>query len=142
TTVTTTSSVTVFWNARTNWSSSCQGAPALLAPGQGGRSSPYEVFSGRKPDPPHEGEEDTARRFRRGRGDEVAHPHPRIEAGRGVLAEEGEAFAAQSPQSLVDFGLLDEGVKAGDVEAFGPCRALARTGLLIGGSGGGVVREP
>ncbi|MFF0445435.1 cysteine synthase family protein [Streptomyces sp. NPDC004609] len=43
--------------------------------------------------------------------------------------------------ALVDFGLIDEGVKVGDAEAFGTCRAIARTGLLIGGSAGGVVHE-
>ncbi|GAA2260402.1 cysteine synthase [Streptomyces ruber] len=44
--------------------------------------------------------------------------------------------------ALVDFGLIDEGVKVGDVEAFATARALARrTGLLIGGSAGGVVHE-
>jgi cystathionine beta-synthase len=44
--------------------------------------------------------------------------------------------------ALVDFGLIDEGVKAGDIEAFATARVLARrTGLLIGGSAGGVVYE-
>ncbi|MFC5748511.1 cysteine synthase family protein [Actinomadura rugatobispora] len=43
--------------------------------------------------------------------------------------------------ALVDFDLIDEGVKVGDVEAFATCRALARTGLLIGGSAGGVVHQ-
>ncbi|MGW6454806.1 cysteine synthase family protein [Streptomyces sp. NPDC055078] len=43
--------------------------------------------------------------------------------------------------ALVDFGLIDEGVKVGDIEAFAACRAVARTGLLIGGSAGGVVYE-
>ncbi|MCA6090750.1 cysteine synthase family protein [Streptomyces sp. SCA3-4] len=43
--------------------------------------------------------------------------------------------------ALVDFGLIDEGVKVGDVAAFATCRAVARTGLLIGGSAGGVVHE-
>ncbi|QKW09596.1 cysteine synthase family protein [Streptomyces sp. NA04227] len=43
---------------------------------------------------------------------------------------------------LVDFDLIDEGVKVGDVEAFATARVLARrTGLLIGGSAGGVVHE-
>ncbi|MFC4612632.1 cysteine synthase family protein [Streptomyces maoxianensis] len=42
---------------------------------------------------------------------------------------------------LVDFDLIDEGVKVGDIEAFATCRAVARTGLLIGGSAGGVVHE-
>ncbi|SCF56736.1 cystathionine beta-synthase [Streptomyces sp. Ncost-T10-10d] len=37
--------------------------------------------------------------------------------------------------------MIDEGVKVGDVEAFATCRAVARTGLLIGGSAGGVVHE-
>ncbi|MFD7026625.1 cysteine synthase family protein [Streptomyces sp. NPDC059917] len=41
--------------------------------------------------------------------------------------------------ALVDFDLINEGVKVGDVEAFATCRAVARTGLLIGGSAGGVV---
>ncbi|AJC54318.1 pyridoxal-phosphate dependent enzyme [Streptomyces sp. 769] len=43
--------------------------------------------------------------------------------------------------ALVDFALIDEGVKVGDVEAFATARAVARTGLLIGGSAGGVVHE-
>ncbi|MFK0292868.1 cysteine synthase family protein [Streptomyces sp. NPDC090442] len=43
--------------------------------------------------------------------------------------------------ALVDFSLIDEGVKVGDVEAFATARAVARTGLLIGGSAGGVVHE-
>ncbi|MER6710759.1 MULTISPECIES: cysteine synthase family protein [unclassified Streptomyces] len=43
---------------------------------------------------------------------------------------------------LVDFDLIDEGVKVGDVEAFATARVVARrTGLLIGGSAGGVVHE-
>ncbi|GGX05943.1 cysteine synthase family protein [Streptomyces lomondensis] len=43
---------------------------------------------------------------------------------------------------LVDFDLIDEGVKVGDVEAFATARVVARrTGLLIGGSAGGVVYE-
>jgi cystathionine beta-synthase len=42
----------------------------------------------------------------------------------------------------VDFDLIDEGVKVGDVEAFAAARVLAaRIGLLIGGSAGGVVYE-
>jgi cystathionine beta-synthase len=42
--------------------------------------------------------------------------------------------------SLVDFDLIDEGYKVYDKEAFGTARAIARrTGLLIGGSAGGVV---
>jgi cystathionine beta-synthase len=43
---------------------------------------------------------------------------------------------------LVDLDLIDEGVKVGDVEAFATARVVARrTGLLIGGSAGGVVHE-
>ncbi|MFJ8476854.1 cysteine synthase family protein [Kitasatospora sp. NPDC094011] len=43
---------------------------------------------------------------------------------------------------LVDYDLIDEGVKVGDVEAFATARVVARrTGLLIGGSAGGVVYE-
>lgn len=49
---------------------------------------------------------------------------------------EGAAIGA-----LIDFDLIDEGVKVGDVEAFATCRSVARTGLLIGGSAGGVVYE-
>ena len=42
--------------------------------------------------------------------------------------------------ALVDFNLIDDGYKVSDREAFGTARALARrTGLLIGGSAGGVV---
>ncbi|MGI5200449.1 pyridoxal-phosphate dependent enzyme [Spirillospora sp. CA-108201] len=39
--------------------------------------------------------------------------------------------------ALVDFDPIDQGVKAGDIEAFATCRAVARTGLLVGGSAGG-----
>ncbi|MFI6157159.1 cysteine synthase family protein [Kitasatospora sp. NPDC051170] len=43
---------------------------------------------------------------------------------------------------LVDYDLIDEGVKVGDIEAFATARVVARrTGLLIGGSAGGVVYE-
>ncbi|MEU3572245.1 cysteine synthase family protein [Kitasatospora sp. NPDC036755] len=43
---------------------------------------------------------------------------------------------------LVDYDLIDEGVKVGDIEAFAAARVVARrTGLLIGGSAGGVVYE-
>ncbi|MFF2364128.1 cysteine synthase family protein [Streptomyces sp. NPDC058122] len=43
---------------------------------------------------------------------------------------------------LVDYDLIDEGTKVGDIEAFATARAVARTcGLLIGGSAGGVVHE-
>lgn len=41
---------------------------------------------------------------------------------------------------LVDYDLIDEGVKVSDSEAFETCRYLARNfGILIGGSAGGVV---
>ncbi|MEV4184081.1 pyridoxal-phosphate dependent enzyme, partial [Streptosporangium canum] len=44
--------------------------------------------------------------------------------------------------ALVDFDLIDEGRKVSDRRAFGAARALARrTGLLVGGSAGGVVYE-
>ncbi|WP_242676166.1 PLP-dependent cysteine synthase family protein [Streptosporangium minutum] len=44
--------------------------------------------------------------------------------------------------ALVDFDLIDEGRKVSDRQAFGAARALARrTGLLVGGSAGGVVYE-
>ncbi|MFE4975362.1 cysteine synthase family protein [Kitasatospora sp. NPDC056651] len=43
---------------------------------------------------------------------------------------------------LVDYDLIDEGVKVGDIEAFATARVVARrTGLLLGGSAGGVVHE-
>ncbi|MGW4854377.1 cysteine synthase family protein [Streptomyces sp. NPDC004288] len=43
---------------------------------------------------------------------------------------------------LVDYDLIDEGAKVGDIEAFATARAVARhSGLLIGGSAGGVVHE-
>ncbi|MGW4698883.1 cysteine synthase family protein [Streptomyces sp. NPDC004285] len=43
---------------------------------------------------------------------------------------------------LVDYDLIDEGAKVGDVEAFATARAVARhSGLLIGGSAGGVVYD-
>ncbi|MER8231335.1 cysteine synthase family protein [Streptomyces sp. NPDC094049] len=60
--------------------------------------------------------------------------HDYYQSGTGT--PEGAGIGA-----LVDFGLIDEGVKVGDVEAFATCRAIARTGLLIGGSAGGVVHE-
>lgn len=42
--------------------------------------------------------------------------------------------------SNVDYSLIDEGVQAGDVEAFATARAVARrTGLMIGGTAGGAV---
>ncbi|WP_409496750.1 PLP-dependent cysteine synthase family protein [Amycolatopsis sp. cmx-11-12] len=41
---------------------------------------------------------------------------------------------------VLDYGLIDEGLKVSDSEAFETCRYLARNfGLLIGGSAGGVV---
>ncbi|KUJ68416.1 cysteine synthase [Streptomyces albus subsp. albus] len=59
--------------------------------------------------------------------------HDYYQSGTGT--PEGAEIGA-----LVDFDLIDEGVKVGDVEAFATCRVLAaRTGLLIGGSAGGVV---
>ncbi|MFE4212801.1 cysteine synthase family protein [Streptomyces sp. NPDC056844] len=60
--------------------------------------------------------------------------HDYYQSGTGT--PEGAGIGA-----LVDFGLIDEGVKVGDIEAFATCRAVARTGLLIGGSAGGVVHE-
>ncbi|MGW7573462.1 cysteine synthase family protein [Streptomyces sp. NPDC054765] len=60
--------------------------------------------------------------------------HDYYQSGTGT--PEGAEIGA-----LVDFGLIDEGVKVGDVEAFATARAVARTGLLIGGSAGGVVHE-
>ncbi|AVH60442.1 MULTISPECIES: cysteine synthase family protein [Streptomyces] len=60
--------------------------------------------------------------------------HDYYQSGTGT--PEGAEIGA-----LVDFDLIDEGVKVGDVEAFAACRAVARTGLLIGGSAGGVVYE-
>jgi cystathionine beta-synthase len=44
--------------------------------------------------------------------------------------------------ALVDFSLLDEGCTVSDVRAFATARVVARrTGLLVGGSAGGVVHE-
>lgn len=60
--------------------------------------------------------------------------HDYYQSGTGT--PEGAGIGA-----LVDFALIDEGVKVGDIAAFATCRAVARTGLLIGGSGGGVVHE-
>ncbi|SHN19370.1 cystathionine beta-synthase [Streptomyces yunnanensis] len=60
--------------------------------------------------------------------------HDYYQSGTGT--PEGAEIGA-----LVDFALIDEGVKVGDVEAFATARAVARTGLLIGGSAGGVVHE-
>ncbi|WP_053849075.1 cysteine synthase family protein [Streptomyces sp. NRRL B-24085] len=61
--------------------------------------------------------------------------HDYYQSGTGT--PEGAAIGA-----MVDYDLLDEGVKVGDVEAFATARVLARRlGLLIGGSAGGVVYE-
>ncbi|MFI1968639.1 cysteine synthase [Streptomyces cinnamoneus] len=60
--------------------------------------------------------------------------HDYYQSGTGT--PEGAEIGA-----LVDFDLIDEGVKVGDVEAFATARAVARTGLLVGGSAGGVVYE-
>ncbi|MFF5971062.1 cysteine synthase family protein [Streptomyces sp. NPDC012769] len=61
--------------------------------------------------------------------------HDYYQSGTGT--PEGATIGA-----LVDFDLIDEGVKVGDVEAFATARVVARkTGLLIGGSAGGVVYE-
>ncbi|MFK8844270.1 cysteine synthase family protein [Streptomyces sp. Ac-502] len=61
--------------------------------------------------------------------------HDYYQSGTGT--PEGAEIGA-----LVDFDLIGEGVKVGDVEAFATARAVARaTGLLIGGSAGGVVHE-
>ncbi|MFI9344878.1 cysteine synthase family protein [Streptomyces sp. NPDC052773] len=61
--------------------------------------------------------------------------HDYYQSGTGT--PEGATIGA-----MVDYDLLDEGVKVGDVEAFATCRVVARrTGLLIGGSAGGVVYE-
>ncbi|MFE6775209.1 cysteine synthase family protein [Streptomyces sp. NPDC057702] len=59
--------------------------------------------------------------------------HAYYQSGTGT--PEGAAIGA-----LVDYALIDEGVKVGDVEAFATARVVARTtGLLLGGSAGGVV---
>ncbi|MFE5814851.1 cysteine synthase family protein [Streptomyces sp. NPDC056479] len=61
--------------------------------------------------------------------------HDYYQSGTGT--PEGATIGA-----MVDYDLLDEGVKVGDVEAFATARVVARrTGLLIGGSAGGVVYE-
>ncbi|MFJ6386949.1 cysteine synthase family protein [Streptomyces sp. NPDC091972] len=61
--------------------------------------------------------------------------HDYYQSGTGT--PEGATIGA-----MVDYDLLDEGVKVGDVEAFATARVLARRiGLLIGGSAGGVVYE-
>ncbi|MGW8762468.1 cysteine synthase family protein [Streptomyces sp. NPDC055815] len=61
--------------------------------------------------------------------------HDYYQSGTGT--PEGATIGA-----LVDFDLIDEGVKVGDIEAFATARVVARkTGLLIGGSAGGVVYE-
>ncbi|MFF2925766.1 cysteine synthase family protein [Streptomyces celluloflavus] len=60
--------------------------------------------------------------------------HDYYQSGTGT--PEGAGIGA-----LVDYDLIDEGVKVGDIEAFATARAVARTGLLIGGSAGGVVHE-
>ncbi|MDX2682923.1 cysteine synthase family protein [Streptomyces soliscabiei] len=61
--------------------------------------------------------------------------HDYYQSGTGT--PEGATIGA-----MVDYALLDEGAKVGDVEAFATARAVARrTGLLLGGSAGGVVYE-
>lgn len=70
---------------------------------------------------------------------------------KGSTAFGGPAYDYHQPRTgvpegaaistLIDFDLIDAGVKVGDVEAFATCRVVARTGLLIGGSAGGVVYE-
>jgi cystathionine beta-synthase len=61
--------------------------------------------------------------------------HDYYQSGTGT--PEGATIGA-----MVDYDLLDEGAKVGDVEAFAAARVLARRiGLLIGGSAGGVVYE-
>ncbi|MGW4732143.1 cysteine synthase family protein [Streptomyces shenzhenensis] len=61
--------------------------------------------------------------------------HDYYQSGTGT--PEGATIGA-----MVDYDLLDEGVKVGDVEAFATARVVARrVGLLIGGSAGGVVYE-
>ncbi|MFF0091573.1 cysteine synthase family protein [Streptomyces canus] len=61
--------------------------------------------------------------------------HDYYQSGTGT--PEGATIGA-----MVDYDLLDEGAKVGDVEAFATARVLARRlGLLIGGSAGGVVYE-
>ncbi|MGW8554905.1 cysteine synthase family protein [Streptomyces tubercidicus] len=61
--------------------------------------------------------------------------HDYYQSGTGT--PEGAPIGA-----LVDYELLDEGVKVGDIAAFATARVVARaTGLLIGGSAGGVVHE-
>jgi cystathionine beta-synthase len=61
--------------------------------------------------------------------------HDYYQSGTGT--PEGAEIGA-----LVDFDLIDEGVKVSDRRAFATVRAVARRrGLLIGGSSGGVVHE-
>lgn len=61
--------------------------------------------------------------------------HGYYQSGTGT--PEGATIGA-----MVDYRLLDEGAKVGDVEAFATARVLARRlGLLVGGSAGGVVYE-
>lgn len=62
-----------------------------------------------------------------------AHDYYQSGTGTPEGAEIGE---------LVDFELIDDGVKVSDRRAFATARAVARRrGLLIGGSSGGVVHE-
>lgn len=61
--------------------------------------------------------------------------HDYYQSGTGT--PEGATIGA-----MVDYDLLDEGAKVGDIEAFATARVLGRRlGLLIGGSAGGVVYE-
>lgn len=55
----------------------------------------------------------------------------------GTGTPEGATIGA-----LVDFDLIDQGCKVSDAEAFATARVLARrTGLMVGGSAGGVVYQ-
>lgn len=62
-------------------------------------------------------------------------PAPYHQSGTG--SPEGSEIG-----DLVDYDLIDEGIKASDAEAFETCRYLARRyGVLVGGSSGGVIYQ-
>lgn len=90
----------------------------------------------------------TGRRLRRaGSGVRVVGVEPEGSIAFGGPAHDYFQSGTGTPEGaeigeLVDFELIDEGVKVSDRQAFATARAVAlRRGLLIGGSSGGVVHE-
>ncbi|MBY5371450.1 pyridoxal-phosphate dependent enzyme [Rhizobium leguminosarum] len=61
------------------------------------------------------------------------NPAPYLQSGTGT--PEGAEVGL-----VIDYDVIDNGVKVGDAEAFAMCRVLARRyGLLVGGSAGGAI---